>query len=146
MSTLLPGFFAVAVLTWMPIASAASATPLKVDARYLMRHTSEYLGKTVSVRACWVWPAPHGSIIYPCGALEHGGVMRIDYPETGKDFLSDIYVKRLHADVTHPVEADFVGTVTRETETVWRGTSQKNVQVDYLVLQDVLHPKIYRNH
>ena len=46
----------------------------------------------------------------------------------------------------HPVEADFVGTITRETDTVWWGTSQKKEQVDYLVLQDVLNPKIYRKH
>ncbi len=146
MRIVLPILFTVASLFGASNADAGSVTPLTVDARYLMQHKSEYLGKLVSIHACWVWARPHGSIVYPCGNQGQGGAIRIDYPGTGKDFLSEIYVKRLHADAMHPVEADFVGTITRETDTVWWGTSQKKEQVDYLVLQDVLNPKIYRKH
>ena len=146
MKVALPILFMAAGLIGATQAGASSSGPIRVDARYLMQHKSEYVGKAVSIHACWAWPAPHGSIIFPCGDLEDADAIRVDYPETGKDFLAEIYIKRLHADVTRPVEARFVGTITQEAETILWGTSRKKVLVDYLLLQHVLNPKIYRKH
>jgi hypothetical protein len=136
----------VAMLLWLPLASIASNAPPRVDIRYLAQHESAFLGKVVSVHACWVWAHPHGSFIHPCDEKSDNGryVLLIDYPDTGTDFLSDIYVDRLNTRTLQQVEADYVGTVTQETIQVPWGTSLKTRVVYVLMLQQVLHPRKVR--
>lgn len=148
MGRLLPTLLVVVMLVLAPSAYSGSKALPKVDLRFLSQHEPQYLGKTVSVHACWVWARPHGEFIHPCDDESHNGkyVILLSYPETGRDFLSDIYIDRLHAGTLDSVEADFVGTLTKETDTIPWGTSERTRIVNVFVLQDVLKPKLFRKH